>query len=163
MTRVIDAPVDVVWEVFTDLSGRVAWLSEVERVVRQDSPRPDQARWRQWRVLVDRDGAPSTVVDEDLVLTTVEPGRTCTVALAASVASDELAYVFTPIRTGPRRGGTAVTALVRRRPARFSHRVLGFMVGTFAARTAEGALRAELAALARACHGRVGTGTRTAA
>ena len=68
-----------------------------------------------------------------------------------TAGASQLTYVFAPIDVGPHRGSTAVTAIQAGRPHGFAGRLLGFVVGTFAARTAEGALRDELDALAAAC------------
>jgi hypothetical protein len=88
---------------------------------------------------------------EDLVLTVVDPGRRCIVALAED-GSNELSYEFTPIELGADRGSTMVTALVRENRAHgLADHLLAFVVGGFAARTAEGAIRDELAALTVAC------------
>jgi uncharacterized protein YndB with AHSA1/START domain len=149
VTQVVDAPVSVVWEAFTDLPLREQWLSEVDAVVVLAAT-AGGARWRETR-RVRTSRSVSTVV-EDLVLTVVEPGRRCTVALADDACTNELCYEFTPVELGPRRGATLVCAhVVKNRPHGFADRMLAFVVGGFAARTAEGAVRHELAALAAAC------------
>jgi hypothetical protein len=86
-------------------------------------------------------------------------------------SSPRLTYVFTPISVGPDRGATAAQIAVEsersaaRRPHRLANQVLAFLVGGFAARTTEGALRAELDSLAAACADRLRarSGHRTAA
>jgi hypothetical protein len=59
---------------------------------------------------------------------------------------------------GPHRGGTVVTVVDDRAPG-FAERLLDLMAGGFAVRTVEGAVRAELAALAAACTTRILTRT----
>ena len=103
VTQVVDAPVSVVWEVFTDLPLREQWLSEVDAVVVLATT-AGGARWRETRRV--RTGRSVSTVVEDLVLTVVEPGRRCNVALADDARTNELCYEFTPVELGPRRGAT---------------------------------------------------------
>ena len=67
-----------------------------------------------------------------------------------STASGQLTYSFRPTISGGA-PATAVTVSTQRYHDGFGNRLLGFFVGGFAARTAEGALRGELDALAQAC------------
>jgi uncharacterized membrane protein len=146
VTRVVPVPVERAWSVFTDLPSRPSWLSEVDSVeVLTSGPFGRGTTWRETRVT--RDGE---TVTEDLVIIAHEPGRSCTMAMVGSEAG-HLTYVFAPIDVGPDRGSTAVTAIAEGRPHGLADRLLSFVVGTFAARTAEGALRDELGALAAAC------------
>ena len=143
-SRVIDAPVGVVWEAFADLSHRACPLSDVEGVeLLTPGPLKARTRWRETRT-----AGSGAAVTEELVIISVDPGRSCTMALAGAVEANQLTYLFAPIDVGAHRGGTAVTAVAERRPHGLANRLLGFLVGGFAARTAEGALREELAALA---------------
>src|SRR5258706_7854435 len=110
VTRVIEAPIEAVWEAFTDVPGRMRWLSEVDSV---DIlwVRGNQTRWVQTRA-----GRPYPVVEE-LMLTVVEPGRQCVVSLAPDPRAQHqepsrLSYVFAPVEVGPHRGDTVVTAMV---------------------------------------------------
>lgn len=100
VSQVLEAPPDVVWEVFTDLPSRVRCLSEVDSVdvIVLHSER---IRWRERRQT--RDALSSEMVIEDLVLTVAEPGRRCTVALADDGLSNQLTYEFTLIDLGPHR------------------------------------------------------------
>lgn len=149
MTKVIAAPPGVVWEAFTDLARRASPLSDVESVdVLTSGPLTVGTCWRETRV----DEAGRTVT-EDLVITALQPGQSCTVALVGA-ESNHLTYVFTPIDVGVSRGATAVTAVAEARPHGLANRLLAFVVGGFAARTAEGALRTELDGLAAACRAR---------
>jgi uncharacterized protein YndB with AHSA1/START domain len=152
VTRVISAPVERVWAVFTDLRGRAPWLSEVEIVeVLTPGPLAVGSRWRETRT--DRRGRPVT---EELVVVAVDPHRSCTLALTG-VEGSQLTYVFTSVDVGPHRGATAVTAIAEaeHRPHGLKNRLVDFFVAGLAARTAEGALRDELDALAAECEGRL--------
>lgn len=146
VTRVIPAPADRVWSIFTDLARRPTWMSEVESVeVLTPGPFGPGTSWRETRR-----GLDSVLVTEELVITAAKPGRCCTMAMRGA-STGSLTYVFAPIEVGPDRGSTAVTATAAGRPLGLTDRLLVFFVGTFAARTAEGALRDELEALADAC------------
>ncbi len=156
VTEVIDAPVGVVWEVFTDIPGRVRWLSEVDGVEVLGTT-AGRVRWRETRRV--RNGRSIATVVEDLVLTVAEPERRCTVALATDSSTNLLWYEFTPIELGSQRGSTFVTARVEEtRPHGLADRVLAFVVGGFAARTVEGAVRDELGALTVGCLTRMRAG-----
>ena len=86
-TRVIDAPVGVVWEVFTDVSRRVSALSGVAEVaLLTPGPLRVHTRWRETRT--DPSGA---TVTEELVVTSVDPGRSATIALAGT-GENQLTY-----------------------------------------------------------------------
>jgi uncharacterized protein YndB with AHSA1/START domain len=152
VTKVVDAPVARVWAVFTDLARRPSWLSEVESVeVLTPGALRESTTWRETRLGVEGD-----LVTEQLIVTAVEPERACVIALdPPGTSGGQLTYLFAPIDVGPHRGGTAVTAIPAGRMAGktsgLAGRMLAFVVGTFAARTAEGALRDELDALAAAC------------
>ena len=51
VTKIVDAPVERVWAVFTDLAGRPSWLSEVENVeVLTPGPVRESTTWRETRL-----------------------------------------------------------------------------------------------------------------
>jgi uncharacterized membrane protein len=147
VTRVIPAPPDQVWSVFTDLPGRVDWLSEVESVaLLGDEPGLRLGtRWRETRV-----DAQGDEVTAELEVTELDPGRCLTVSLAGAGDFSHLSYRFEPAMDADDAGGTVVTALVANHPAGLTNRLLAFFLGSFAARTAEGHLRDELDELAAA-------------
>lgn len=120
VSRVIDAPVDLVWRTFVDPACRVGWSSDAD-----------------W-----------------IRLTVLEPGRRCRVRLVSPEVSHQRDYIFTSIEIGHHRGGTVVS-VIDERAAGFAERLLDLASGGFTARTAEGAVRDELDALARACTTRV--------
>ena len=78
-------------------------------------------------------------------------------------------HVVTPVAVGSHRGGTTMQLIVEsevqpvRRTQRIANRLLAFLVGGFAARTAEGALRDELDSLAQACADQLMVRPRTSA
>jgi hypothetical protein len=135
VTRVIPAPVAQVWRAFAEPKAR----GRSELSVGQ--------RWRETRTT-----AAGAVITEELVVVAVEPERACTLALVGSVGSGHLRYQFRPL---PDRDATAVTVTTEHPKYGFANRLLGFFVGGFAARTAEGALRTELDALAKGCRAQV--------
>lgn len=160
-TRVMPVPAEVAWGVFADLAGRGRWLSDVERIeLLTLAGRPLQVgtTWRETRT--DRAGRSVT---EELAVVAIDPGRSCTIGLAGGTPMPRMTYVFAPIAVGPHRGGTAVQVIVEtdsrqsaasQRSRRLADRLLAFVVGGFAAQTAEGALRTELESLAAATAGR---------
>jgi uncharacterized protein YndB with AHSA1/START domain len=151
VTRVIPAPLAEVWRVFADpaVRARFCGVCAIEPLT-ESAPgelSPGQ-RWRETRTT-----AAGATITEELVIVAVEPERSCTVALAGAAASGRLSYRFQPTRAG---AATAVTINTQKHRYGFANRLLGFFVGGFAARTAEGALRAQLDALCEGC--RAGAG-----
>jgi hypothetical protein len=148
VTRVIPVETREVWRVFADPCARAAQrdIADVEPVT-PCSPgelTPGQ-RWRETRT-----AASGAEITEELVVVRVDEGRSVTMALAGSAGSGQLTYSFRPTVAGGA-PATVVTVSTQRHRYGFANRLLGFFVGGFAARTAEGALRGELDALAEAC------------
>ncbi len=168
VTRTIAAPTSVVWEIFTDLTKRRTWLSEVERIeILTPGPFGPGTRWRETRRTHEarhqggatnhgdtRPGVKGRVVTEELVVTSAQPPTCLTMALAGSGSTSHLTYLFAPIEVGPHRGGTTVTAIAEGRPQGRAGRFLAFVLGGLDARTVEGALRDELDSLAAASKAR---------
>jgi hypothetical protein len=147
VTRAVPVSTPAVWDAFVDLTYRSVWLSEVDSVdVLTPGPLVIGSRWRQSRLV--RGGR---AIAEDLVVTAVEPGRGCTVALVGAAARHRLSYTFTPVEVGACRGGTTVSVTVERQPRGFVDRVLTVLLGGFVARTVEGALRQHVEAFAAGC------------
>jgi hypothetical protein len=161
VSRVIPAPPGTVWAIFSDLTGRVSWLSDVDSVeLLTPGPLAPGTRWRETRV-----DATGTAVAGELVITDIEDSRSMTMALVGTSELSHVTYVFAPVDVGHHRGGTTVTAIVESRPHGLANRLLSFLLGNFAARTAEGHLRDELgelsaAALARGSGGPTPAGDR---
>ncbi len=114
---------------------------------------------RVWQAFVDPARRAEWTSDGNRVRVTVlEPGRRCAVRLLESESSYQREYAFTPVDVGPHRGSTIVTVVDDRAPG-LAERLLDLVVGGFAARTVEGAVREELDALAAACTTRIITRT----
>jgi uncharacterized membrane protein len=150
VTQTVAAPPQHVWGIFTEVTRRPSWLSDVDAVdvLAQDAT---GTQWRETRHA--RSGRDGSAVTEELQLTVIEPGRRCVVAFARGTRTTEREYVFDHIDIGPQRGCTVVTVADRTPP--LAGRLLDLVVGGFAARTVEGAVREELEALAAACVTRV--------
>jgi uncharacterized protein YndB with AHSA1/START domain len=141
VTRAVDAPVERVWTVFTDLTGRAAWLSTVDAVdVLTAPPFAVGTVWRETRPM--SDGPPVT---EEFRVEECTPPHGCTV----SSPGDGAAYRMTYSLRG-RGAGTLVTVRQEGAPTVASGRLLSLVLGGLAARTVEGALRQDLDDLAAA-------------
>jgi uncharacterized protein YndB with AHSA1/START domain len=151
VTRVIDAPVEAVWRVATDVTGRAGWLTSVRRAeLRTPGPFRVGTIWAETRTLSDgtasdRDG----VTEEFRVVEAAEPERFA--VTSPGIGADyRMTYTFAPIATGRHRGGTLVTVIQDGTPTAPSGRFLTWIFGGLAAETAEGALRRDLDDLAAA-------------
>lgn len=146
--RMIDAPVQRVWSIFTDLAGRPHWLSTVESVEPLTSGAfgPGTA-WRETRLVAE--GAP---VVEELRVLDADPPHSVTLASPGIGADYRMTYTFTSL--GER---TLVRVVLRGTPRGAASRVLAVLLGGLATRTVEGALRRDLAALAAAATTRPAT------
>jgi uncharacterized protein YndB with AHSA1/START domain len=150
VTRVIPAPLAEVWRVFADPAARSRFCDACDVEALTDvvpGELREGTRWRETRTTASGD-----TITEELVIVAVDPERSCTVALAGAIASGQLTYRFQPSRDG---SATAVTINTQKHRYGFANRLLGFIVGGFAARTAEGALRAQLDMLAEGCRASV--------
>ena len=148
VTRVVAAPVDLVWRVFVDPSRRTQWLPRVATVTVLEGAAPaERVRWRETYVPSARRAA--GLLTAELQLTVIEPGRRCVLGLAGPAVPLH-SYVFAPVEVGVHRGGTVVTVRDDR-SAVFADRLFDLVSGGSLARTVEVALRAELDALALVC------------
>jgi Polyketide cyclase / dehydrase and lipid transport len=142
--REVTVPAEVVWEVFTDLANRPAWLSTVENAEPLTSgPFGVGTRWRETRT-----GARGITITEELAVLQSAPARRCVLELVGEGADYQLGFTFAPIEVGRNRGGCTISAVLVGTPVSRTSRLLAFFLGGFAARTVEGALRADLDALA---------------
>lgn len=147
VSRSIAAPVDVAWAIFTDLPGRPTWLSTVDAVdVLTPGPFGAGVRWRETRAL----GGDASVTEE-LLAVEVDPRARCVITSPGAGVEYTLTYTFRPIEVGRAHGGTTVTAVFEGRLSSRASRAVAFFLGGLAVRTAEGALRRDLDALAVAC------------
>lgn len=148
VTRLVEAPADALWRVFTDLPGRQGWLSTVTGIeVLTPGPVRPGTTWREGHQLPD--GA--ELVEEFRVEEAVAPHR-LTVTSAGAGVEYRTAYSFTPVegRRGRRGGWTAVSVVQEGVVTTPSGRLLALLLGGLAARTVEGVLRRDLADLAAA-------------
>ncbi|MCM4077339.1 SRPBCC family protein [Paractinoplanes hotanensis] len=144
VTRLIDAPVAAVWQVFTDLSRRREWLTAVTRVeVRSPGPFGAGTVWRETRSMADG----GEVTEEFRVRECEVPERF--VVTSPGIGADyRMTYSFVPVMSGRHRGGTMVTVKQDGSATAPAGRILGLIFGGLAAETAEGALRRDLDDLA---------------
>jgi len=146
VTRLIEAPVAVVWRVFTDLTRRREWLSAVTAVeVRTPGPFGAGTVWRETRRMADG----GEVTEEFHVRESVAPER-FVVASPGIGADYQMTYSFVPVVAGRHRGGTMVTVVQDGGATEPAGRLLALIFGGLAAGTAAGALRRDLDDLAAA-------------
>jgi uncharacterized protein YndB with AHSA1/START domain len=146
VTRMIEAPVAEVWQVFTDLGRRRQWLSTVTAVeVLTKAPFGAGATWRETRRMADG----GEITEEFRVDECVIPERF--VVTSPGIGADyRMTYSFVPILSGRHRGGTMVTVVQDGMATAPAGRFLALIFGGLAAGTAEGALRQDLDDLAAA-------------
>ena len=144
VTRLIDAPVASVWQVFTDVGRRHEWLSAVTRVeVRSHGPFGAGTVWRETRGMADG----GEVTEEFRVRECEVPVKF--VVTSPGIGADyKMTYSFVPVMSGRHRGGTMVTVVQDGTPTAPAGRILALIFGGLAAETAEGALRRDLDDLA---------------
>ena len=146
VTRLIEAPVAAVWQVFTDLARRRQWLSTVTAVeVLSEGPFGAGTTWRETRRMADG----GEITEEFRVDECVIPERF--VVTSPGIGADyRMTYSFVPIISGRHRGGTMVTVVQDGMATAPAGRFLALIFGGLAAGTAEGALRRDLDDLAAA-------------
>lgn len=146
VTRLIDAPADRVWRVFTDLPARARWLSNVDEVeVVTPGPFAVGTVWRETRTM------PGDVpVTEEFTVEQCTEHSRFVVASPGIGADYRMTYTLTPAELGRRRGCTAVMVVLDGAPTAPGGRLLALVFGGLAARTLEGALRQDLDDLAAA-------------
>lgn len=146
VSRLVDAPVDEVWRVFTDLGGRCGWLSTVTEVqVLTTGAFGAGTVWRETRTMVDGEA-----VTEEFRVRECSPPEGFAVASPGIGADYRMTYTFTPVDHGRHKGGTMVTVVQDGAPTQRGGRWLALVFGGLAAMTVESALRRDLDALATA-------------
>ncbi|GAA0544728.1 hypothetical protein GCM10010172_27900 [Paractinoplanes ferrugineus] len=146
VTRLIEAPVAAVWQVFTDLARRRDRLSTVTRVeVLSTGPFGAGTAWRETRRMAD-----GGEITEDFLVELCEMPDRFVVRSPGIGADYKMTYSFVPVVAGRHRGGTMVTAVQDGGATGPIGRFLALIFGGLAAETAEGALRRDLDDLAAA-------------
>ncbi|MEQ4302720.1 SRPBCC domain-containing protein [Plantactinospora sp. B6F1] len=164
-SRLIQAPADELWRVFTDLPDRPRWLCQVDevQVLRQTGqPAPEESVapprsgresgtslgvgtvWRE-----SRPGPDGTVMVEEFTVQEAVPARRLVVSSSGNGVDYLTTYTFAPVPARPPgRGRTVVTVSHQGVPTARYSRLLAVVFGGLAARAGEGALRRDLADLA---------------
>lgn len=146
VTRLIEAPVQTVWQVFTDLPRRCEWLSTVTEVeLLSTGPFREGTAWRETRTMADGE----QITEEFHVSECVVPERF--MVESPGIGADyRMTYTFAAVPGGRHRGATEVHVVQDGTPTAPAGRFLAFVFGGLAARTVEGALRRDLDDLAAA-------------
>jgi uncharacterized protein YndB with AHSA1/START domain len=141
VARMIDAPLEAVWRVVTDVPGRAGWLTAVRQAeLRTPGPFRAGTVWAETRTAAGGDA----VTEEFRVIEAVEPERL--VVTSPGIGADyRMTYTFEP-----HRGGTLVTVTQDGTPTAPAGRFLAWIFGALAAETASSALRRDLDDLASA-------------
>lgn len=140
LSRQVDAPVERVWTLATDLAGAPGILSGVDRVeVLTPGEFGVGTRWRETRTMLGRQAT------EEMEVTAVAERRSYTVQAAGSGAQYVSTFTFTPAS-----GGTVVAVTFGATATTRGARLLAALTGPLARRAVERALRADLEDLGRA-------------
>ena len=146
VTRLIEAPVAAVWNVFTDLGRRHEWLTAVTGVeVLSPGPFGAGTLWRETRRMAD-----GGEITEEFQVDECAVQERFVVTSPGIGADYRMTYTFMPVVAGRHKGGTMITAVQDGGPTAASGRFLALLFGGLAAETAEGALRRDLDDLAAA-------------
>ncbi|MGH3738836.1 MAG: SRPBCC family protein [Micromonosporaceae bacterium] len=142
VARLVRAPIDRVWDTFTDLSVRAEVMSTVDSVEPLHGDGFEiGTTWRETRTL--RDEAPVT---EELRVVELHPYHRCVISARGEGGDYRIAYDFTP-----RDGHTRVHCRFSTAPPqRLAERVIAVFFGGMVTRVIEGALRQDLADLSTA-------------
>jgi uncharacterized membrane protein len=142
VARLVRAPVDHVWEVFTDLSARSQVMSTVDSVELVAGEGFDVGTtWRETRTL-----PRAEPVVEELRVESMEPPRRCLISAHGADGDYHLDYRFLP-----RNGHTQMrVSFSTPLPHKFATRVLAVLFGEMVTRVIEGGLRHDLDDLADA-------------
>ncbi|HEX5741788.1 MAG TPA: SRPBCC family protein [Pilimelia sp.] len=146
VTQHVAAPAAQVWGLLSDIAGRRAWLSTAGAVTLLTPP-PFGAGtvWQETHAMPD-----GTQVTEEYHVARCVPGRCFVLTSPGRGAAYRTTYTLTPVTSGRHRGETLVTVTLDGYAEGRSARLLEFLLGGVAVRTAEGALRQELVNLAHA-------------
>jgi len=144
VTEHVAAPASHVWDLLVDLSGRQRWMSTVESLeVLTDGDFGVGTRWRESHRLGRRQ------VIEEYEVERCDPQELLVLSSPGRGADYRMSYRLSGEPAGRRSGGTVVTIEQEGHPTGSGGRILEWVLGGLAAQTVEGALRQELADLAR--------------
>lgn len=141
VTRTVDAPVEALWSLATDLERWASAISGIERVeVLEGDGFAEGTRWRETRRMMGREAT------EEMWVTEVRPGRSYTTEADGPGVRYVSTFAFEPL--GPEQ--TAVTVTFGARPTRRVTKVLLAVAGGLMLRGVAKALRGDLDDLAAA-------------
>lgn len=145
VTRHVDAPVDRVWQLCTDIAGTPQVLSGVNRVELLSSAAFGVGtRWRETRTIMKRE------TTEEMWVTAVDPGRSYTVEADSRGAHYRSVFVFAKAPDG----GTDLTLTFEGEPQGTAQKVVGRLLGPMMTPSMRKALAGDLDDLARAAERR---------
>jgi uncharacterized protein YndB with AHSA1/START domain len=145
VSRHIDAPVERVWQLSTDIAGSADVLSGVTRVDLLSSPLFGVGtRWRETRTIMKRE------MTEEMWVTAVEPERSYTVEADSRGTHYRSVFTFTPSPDG----GTDLTLTFEGEPKGRVQKVVGRVMGPMLTSSVRKALAGDLDDLARAAERR---------
>lgn len=145
-SRRVDAPVERVWSVATDLSRATDVLSAVTRIeLLTDGPFGVGTRWRETRRMFGKEAT------EEMWVTACDPAHGYTVEADSSGAHYVSTFTFTPVAEV-----TDVTLSFDARPYGRLRRVTAGVLGVVMTRPIAGQLNHDLADIATAAEGREG-------
>ncbi|WP_229789250.1 SRPBCC family protein [Pilimelia terevasa] len=146
MTQHVAAPDGLVWDLLADVAGRREWLSTAGAVeALTPPPFAVGTRWRETHRMPDGEQ-----VAEEYRVDECVPGRRFVITSPGDGAAYRTSYTITPVTSGRHLGETLVTVAQHGHAEGRRARLLEVVLGGLAVRTAEGALRQELADLAAA-------------
>lgn len=141
VTRTVEAPVETVWSLATDLDRWSAAISGIERVeVLEGEGFAVGTRWRETRRMMGREAT------EEMWVTEVRPGRSYTTEADGPGVRYVTTFAFEPV--GPER--TEVTFTFGARPTGTVAKVFLAVAGGLALRSLHKAIRGDLDDLAAA-------------
>lgn len=141
VTRTVDAPVEALWSLATDLERWASAISGIERVeVLEGEGFGEGTRWRETRRMMGREAT------EEMWVTEVRPGRAYTTEADGPGVRYVSTFAFDPV--GPAQ--TAVTVTFGARPTRTLTKVLLAVGGGLMLRGVRKALHGDLDDLAAA-------------
>ncbi|MEZ5116139.1 MAG: SRPBCC family protein [Candidatus Nanopelagicales bacterium] len=145
VSRHVEAPPEVVWELTTDIAGSPRTLTGVVRVeMLTEPPFRVGTRWRETRVMMRREAT------EEMWVTEIDPGTSYTV----EAESNGMHYRTVVTVAASPGGGTDLAMTFSGTPTHVVSRVLGAIMNPFVRRSIEGMVGKDLDDLAAAAQSR---------